>query len=207
LGRHWPGAEQFFERARSDLAAPESIGFRATFASVPRRLGALATSALSAIDGVAPTRPHWTLTDYARAALVASAFEGLPRERQPVCYLHLFEAGELGEQVSLLRTLCLLDEPARFLETGLQACRTNARSVFEAMVCENPFLAEHFPELSFNQAVLKAVFMEVSARRIEQLETRITPELQRMAAGYKSERLAAGRSVPADIDYLIQYGA
>jgi hypothetical protein len=93
------------------------------------------------------------------------------------------------------------------LETGLQACRTNARSVFEAMVCENPFAAQHFPALNFNQAVLKAIFMEVSARRIEGLDARITPELQRMAAGYKSERLAAGRAVPVDIDYLIQYGA
>ena len=75
------------------------------------------------------------------------------------------------------------------------------------MVCENPFLAEHFPALNFNQAVLKAIFMEVSARRIEGLDARITPELQRMAASYKSERLAAGRTVPVDIDYLIQYGA
>jgi hypothetical protein len=207
LGRHWPAAEQFFERVGPDLAEPEGIGFRAAFASVPRRLGALASSAVTAPEDVAPTRPHWTLTDYVRAALVASAFDGLLRERQPACHLHWFEAGEIGEQVSLLRTLCLLDEPARFLETGLQACRTNALSVFEAMVCENPFLTEHFPELSFNQAVIKAVFMEVSLRRIERLETRITPELQRMAAGYKSERLAAGRSVPADIDYLIQYGA
>ncbi len=204
--QHWPGAAHFFERAQADLAKPASIGFRAVYASVPRRLGALAESSVTAPAELGPTRPHWTLTDYVRAALVTSAFESLVREGQPACYLQLFEAGELGEQVSLLRTLCLLDEPARFLETGLQACRTNARSVFEAIVCENPFVAEHFPPLNFNQAVLKAVFMDVSARRIEGLDARITPELQRMAAGYKSERLAAGRSVPVDIDYLIQYG-
>jgi hypothetical protein len=207
VGQHWPAAEQFFSRAQADLGAPEGTGFRACYASVPRRLASLAEAAVTPLSGVAPTRPHWTLTDYVRAALIASAFDGLPRERQPTCYLQLFEAGEIGEQVSLLRTLCLLDEPARFLETGLQACRTNARSVFEAIVCENPFVAEHFPALNFNQAVLKAIFMEVSARRIEGLEARITPELQRMAAGYKSERLAAGRTVPVDIENLIQYGA
>jgi hypothetical protein len=207
-GRDWPDAERFFERAQSDLAAPESIGFRAVFASVQRRLAALAGAPVAPHPELAGLeRPHWTLTDYVRAALVAEGLAAVPSERQPAWHLTLFEAGEIGEQVSLLRTMSLLPEAARFLETGLQACRTNARSVFEAMVCENPFLLEHFPPLNFNQAVLKAVFMEVSARRIEQLETRITSELQRMAAGYKSERLAAGRSVPADIDYIIQYGA
>ena len=79
--------------------------------------------------------------------------------------------------------------------------------VFEAVVCENAFVAQHFPALNFNQAVLKAVFLGVSVRRIEGLEARITPELQRMAAGYASERRAAGRVVPADIDYITQYGA
>ena len=138
---------------------------------------------------------------------MASAFDQLPTGEQPAYLLQLFEAGEIGEQVSILRTLPLLPGPERFVETGLQACRTNARVVFEAVVCENPFVAEHFPALSFNQAVLKAIFMEVSARRIEGLEARITPELKRMAADYASERRAAGRSVPADTDYIIQYGA
>ena len=207
-GQHWPGAESFFEGATPHLSAPQSVGFRALYASVPRRLGALAQRSVEPPAELAPwTRPHWNLTDYVRAALVASAFATQPDEWQAAAHLHLFEAGEIGEQVSLLRTLPLLPEPVRFLETGLQACRTNARSVFEAMVCENPFVAEHFPPLNFNQAVLKAVFIEVSARRIEGLDARITPELQRMAAGYKSERLAAGRAVPVDIAYLIQYGA
>jgi hypothetical protein len=54
---------------------------------------------------------------------------------------------------------------------------------------------------------MKAIFQGVSVRRIEGLEARITPELMRMAAGYASERRAAGRPVPADVDYITQYGA
>jgi hypothetical protein len=205
---HWPDGERFFERARPDLEKPQGVGFRALYASVPRRLAALASASVAAPAELGDlTRPHWDLTDYVRAALVAAAFERLTEAEQPAFLLNLFEAGEIGEQVSVLRTLSLLPEPARFLETGFQACRTNARVVFEAIVCDNPFVAEHFPPLNFNQAVLKAIFMEVSARRIEGLERRITPELKRMAAGYASERRAAGRSVPADIDYIIQYGA
>ena len=208
VGRHWADSERFFERAEPDLQQPQGVGFRAVYASVPRRLAARAQSS---VEPAAPlrglTRPHWALTDYVRAALVASAFERLSAVDQPAFLLKLFEAGEIGEQVSVLRTLSLWSEPARFLEIGFQACRTNARVVFEAIVCENPFVAEHFPALNFNQAVLKAIFMEVSARRIEGLEQRITPELKRMAADYASERRAAGRTVPADTDYIIQYGA
>jgi hypothetical protein len=206
--RHWPEGERFFERARPDLEKPRGVGFRALYASVPRRLAALANTSVAAPPELGDlTRPHWDLTDYVRAALVAAAFERLTEIEQPAFLLTLFEAGEIGEQVSVLRTLSLLPGPARFLETGFQACRTNARVVFEAIVCENPFVAEHFPPLNFNQAVLKAIFMEVSARRIEGLERRITPELKRMAADYASERRAAGRSVPVDTDYIIQYGA
>jgi hypothetical protein len=126
---------------------------------------------------------------------------------QAAWLLQLYEAGELGEQVSILRLLPLLPEPARFLETGVQACRTNARDVFEAIVCENSFLVEHFPPLNFNQAIMKAIFMEVPLSRVERLAERITPELSRMAAGYASERRAAGRPVPPDAEFLAHYGA
>lgn len=207
LERHWPDSDRFFERARRDLAEPLSLGFRALFASVPRRLGNAAELVLAAPPDLRAARPHCTLTDYARLWLVTEALPRVAGEQQPGWVLQLFEAGEMGEQVSLLRVLPLLPDPARFVETGVQACRTNARDVFEAIVCENPFLVDHFPTLNFNQAVMKAIFIGVPLRRIERLEQRITPELSRMAAGYASERRAAGRPVPADAEYLLQYGA
>jgi hypothetical protein len=75
--------------------------------------------------------------------------------------------------------------------------------VFEAIACENPFPALYFSEQSFNQMVLKAVFIEVAVERILGLTARITPELRRMAADYASERRAAGRSVPDDVGDLL----
>jgi hypothetical protein len=207
LEQRWPDSERFFERAARDLAEPPGIGFRALFASVPRRLAKAAELSLEAPPELHAARPHCTLTDYVRLWLITQALPRLALDQQPGWVLQLFEAGEMGEQVSILRMLPLLPAPARFVETGVQACRTNARDVFEAIVCENSFLVEHFPALSFNQAVMKAIFMEVSVRRVEQLERRITPELSRMAAGYASERRAAGRAVPADAEYLANYGA
>jgi hypothetical protein len=71
-------------------------------------------------------------------------------------------------------------------------------------VCENPYPAAHFPEPAFNQLVLKAYFIGVPVLRILGLDRRKTPELRRMAADYASERRAAGRSVPADIDLVME---
>lgn len=208
LAERWPDAERFFERADRELAGPPALGFRALFASLPRRLGKAAGSTLdSQSPGEPPlSRPNCTLTDYLRLWLLLRALPEVAPAERAAWLLQLYEAGEMGEQVSILRVLALLPEPARFLETGVQACRTNARDVFEAIVCENPFLAEHFPALNFNQAIMKAIFMDVPLRRVERLAERITPELSRMAQGYVSERRAAGRVVPPDAEFLAHYG-
>ncbi|MES1185652.1 MAG: EboA domain-containing protein [Myxococcales bacterium] len=206
LEERWPESERFFERAARDLVGPPALGFRALFASVPRRLGKAAGLTLDSPPELLATRPHCTLTDYVRLWLLIQALPQVPPTEQPAWLLQLYEAGEMGEQVSILRVLPLLPEPARFLETGVQACRTNARDVFEAIVCENSFLAEHFPPLNFNQAIMKAIFMDVPLRRVERLAARITPELSRMAQSYESERRAAGRPVPPDAEFLAHHG-
>jgi hypothetical protein len=202
-----PGAPAFFEHAERELGQPPGIGFRALFASVPRRLGAVAATRVPLAPTIEEARPHWTFVDHARLWLLLRGLPLLSLAAQPSFVLRLLEAGEKGEQVSLLRVLAALPEPARFLETGLQACRMNARDVFEAIVCENAFLTAHFPALNFNQAVMKSIFMEVPIQRIERLSDRITPELARMAADYASERRAAGRAVPSDAEFLSNYGA
>jgi hypothetical protein len=85
---------------------------------------------------------------------------------------------------------------------GVDACRSSVQTIFEAIACENPFPAARFPELNFNQMVLKALFTDVRLERIVGLDARVTSELRRMADAYASERRAAGRSVPPDIDRL-----
>lgn len=200
-----PEGVAFFQRADAEAPLPQSIGMRALFASVPRRLGA--SAAMAPLLPLGGAGSHWTATDYARLWLLLGLLPQIGVGLQPSFLLELFEASEMGEQVSILRVLPLLPDAGRFVETGVQACRTNARDVFEAIVCENPYLVEHFPELSFNQAIMKAIFMEVPLHRVDGLERRITPELSRMAAGYASERRAAGRVVPKDAEFLAHYGA
>lgn len=178
---------------------PRSVPFRAAYASVARRLGPGGLEpALPPERPDTSLRPHWSKVDLLRLLLLHHALDCVPSSDQAQAVHALFEGGEIGEQESLLRTLSLLPEPERFLGTALLACRTNTTRVLSAIACENPYPALHFPEKSFNQMVLKAIFMEVSVEHIEGLFQRITPDLRRMTSDFQSERRAAGRPIPAD---------
>jgi hypothetical protein len=114
----------------------------------------------------------------------------------------LYRRGENRERQSVLRSLPLLPRPDLFVALAVDACRTSVQPIFEAIACENPYPAAFFPELNFNQMILKALFIEVALERVVGLRKRITPELRRMAQDHASERAAAGRSIPKDIALL-----
>jgi hypothetical protein len=141
---------------------------------------------------------QWTLEDAGRAALLLTQATADPLrfvDTATECY----ERGDSSEQQSWLKSTALLPEPERLLPTVIDACRTNILPLFEAVACENPFPARHFPERNFNQMVLKALFNKVALSRIAGLARRRNADLTRMAADYASERRAAGRTVPSDI--------
>jgi len=141
----------------------------------------------------------WGVDELGRATFLLTAATHLPAvtfERLvDECYRH----GDNRERQAVLRALPLLPDPEHFVPIGVDACRTHIQPIFEAIACENPYPATYFPELNFNQMVLKALFLGVALERIAGLEQRVTPELRRMAIDYASERQAAGRSIPGDM--------
>jgi hypothetical protein len=178
--------------ARETFAS--TVRLRVTFARVARKLSAPAASAEGEPD---------SLVDRARTALLSAALERTPAERHVALVAELYRTGEHREQHSVLRALPHLPEPARFTELAIEACRTNSLLVFGAIAGENPLPAAHFPALHFNQLVLKALFLGFPVERIVGLGARITDELARMVRGYQSERLAAGRVVPRDVERIL----
>jgi hypothetical protein len=142
---------------------------------------------------------RWSPDELARAVLLLAASEALPLDEHAGVVEEAFRKGDNGERCALLKSLALLPESQRFLKTATEASRTHVQEVFEAIACENAYPAMHFPELHFNQLVLKALFVEVSLARILEWRGRCNPELGRMVSDYEAERVAAGRSVPADI--------
>lgn len=167
---------------------------------------ALGTRPLTSVPGAASAaagieRWHlgtWTLEDAGRLLCLLERHAGVEAgfvEAATACY----EQGDAREQASWLRGVALLPGPERFLPVVVDACRTNILTVFKAVACDNPYPAEHFPELHFNQMVLKALFNGIALERIVGLAVRANPNLARMANDYADERRAAGRAVPADL--------
>jgi hypothetical protein len=187
----------------------DRTGFATAFALAARQVGRAAPEATPAevarlrTAGVIWPVAAWGLDGLTRSGLLLHAAAGLAPGELEALVEECFLQGDTRERQAVLRTLALLPDPGRFVPLGVEACRTSVQPVFEAIACENPFPARHFPESSFNQMVLKAIFIGVAVGRILGLEDRITPELRRMAADYASERRAAGRSVPDDVAYLL----
>ncbi len=152
--------------------------------------------------GFPPFQGH-ALSELARMVLLLGSVERLIPEQHIEMIDDLYVRGDNDERVALLRTLSLLPEPARFLSTAVEACRTNVLPVFEAIACENPYPHSYFPELNFNQMVMKALFTGVPLPRIVGLSMRLTPALARMAQDYVRERTMAGRTVPDDIGLIV----
>ena len=177
----YAGAARRFRGVDSELAAPE----------------------LERLQGAGVLAPaSWTLDELVRAALLLRALERIRPDEAPLLVEELFHKGDSAERRALLRTLPLCDAPQRFLNTAVEACRTHVLEVFEAIACENPYPARYFPELNFNQMVLKAVFMDVALERVHDWRRRHNTELVRMTSDYAAERRAAGRSIPADVELI-----
>lgn len=147
---------------------------------------------------------RWTLLEALRVRLVLArrdlAQQGAPGVPGVVDALEsAFQFADEGELCALYRSLALLPDPERFTWRAGEGCRTNMRSVFEAIACDTPFPARWFDDLGFNQCVIKAIFIGAPVARIFGLERRRNAELERMALDLAAERKSAGRPVPDDL--------
>lgn len=180
------------------------------YATAPQHVGrdalALSPADLDALREAAPGIgfDRWTRDDAARALLLIERRNiGRTGDGFVTDALACFEQGDAREQQSWLRAIALWPEAKAFLPAAIDACRTNIVPVFEALACENPYPAAHFPERNFNQMVLKAMFNAIGLARIHGLPDRRNAELSRMARDYAAERTAAGRTVPPDLNLAL----
>lgn len=189
-------------------AVPDRGALLEAFTAATRRLGrarlALTEEEIARLAGAGVSWPigTWGADELGRVALLVAAAAHWPEVDLSALVEECYRQGDGAERQAVLRALPLLPAPERFLEIAVDACRSHVQPLFEAIACENPYPARHFPELNFNQMVLKALFTGVALARVIGCDGRVTPELSRMAADYASERRAAGRSVPPDIGKL-----
>jgi hypothetical protein len=144
----------------------------------------------------------FTLGTLARVALLALGCTALDPHDHVSLLKEAYAKGDNGERIAVLRALSLLPDPRRFIDIAAEGCRTHVQDVFEAIACDNPYPEQYFPDTSFNQLVIKALFTDVPLARMRGLKTRKNPELYRMARDYEAERRAASRSVSSDLDFV-----
>lgn len=195
-----PEARAEIERFAAGPAPAERI-FSA-FTALERRAGrAVLTIAPEERAILGPTAID-SAGELARVMLLLAAEDHAPRGSFTGMLQRAYDDGDNRERIAVLRALPFLSRFEDALPMAVEATRTHVLPIFEALACENPFPADRFPDLHFNQMALKAAFVGTSLSRIAGLEKRRTPELARMASDYAAERRAAGRSVPADLHLL-----
>lgn len=146
--------------------------------------------------GFNPSR--WTADQAARALLLLS----LPAQDADAYVKKvetLFGTADMGELVALYGSLPLLPYAKRFTKRAAEGVRTNMGDVYEAVALENPYPADYMEEESWNQVVLKTLFVGKPLHRIYGIDERSNEELAHMLTDYAHERWAAGRPVSPEL--------
>lgn len=141
---------------------------------------------------------RWTLLEALRVALLL-ATPDIDGEEFGQLFEHCFRFADHGEACALYRSLPLLPHGERFVARAQEGCRSNMRTIFEAVACDSPYPAAYFDDVSWRQLVIKAVFIDAPLWRVHGLDGRLSAELARMALDLADERHSAGRVVPPQL--------
>lgn len=170
----------------SVLGKAESI--RALFPAVGRRVGR------RPLDPAAdPADVHaWTVDDAGRTLLLLALGDEAGSELD-----ELYRHGDTAERRGILRALPFLPIGDAGVPLVDDAVRTNELGLIAAAL--GPYAFSHLDDDAVAQAVLKCVFVGIPLAGLEGLDARVTPHVSRMLAAFVHERVAAGRTVPADV--------
>ncbi len=183
--------------------------FYTAFSAVPRYLGkqqlTLSTQDLRAAAAIRPgwNPQHWSVDQAGRTLIVLS----LPHtdvEKYLWILEQVFTTADVRELVALYQSLPLLPHPEKHCARAAEGVRSNMTSVFNAVALRNPYPADYFDDLAWNQMILKALFVGSPLHLIQGLDRRANPELAKMLVDYASERQAANRSVSPELWELVK---
>lgn len=140
----------------------------------------------------------WSVDQAARTALLLAAAArdaaGFPEKLDQLCI-----TADVRELIAFYQGLPLYPDPASYVARAGEGARTNMKAVFEAVAHHNPYPAENFDEHTWNQLVLKAVFVGSSLNAIHGFDSRRNAELARTLVDYAHERWAASRAVTPEL--------
>ncbi len=192
-----PAAMAWLEKSAAQLRQPcESKFVFAAFSSSVRHSGkgplALDDRELAMAKDLVPgwNPKDWTLDEAARIHLLLC----LPPVPESAHRMDLiYQTADLGEGLALMKALPLLPNPLDHLSRAREGARSNVKSQFEAVALRNPYPADHFDEIAWNQLISKAVFVDSPLDEIVGLDRRANAALKQILVDLIKERRAAGR--------------
>ncbi|RUP09193.1 EboA domain-containing protein [Hyphomicrobium sp.] len=140
----------------------------------------------------------WSIDQAGRVLIVLASYMG-DDQKFAATLDRLFQAGEIGEHIAILRGLPLYPAPELLIPRAAEGVRSAIQPVFEAVTHRNPFPKDHFDQAQWNQMVLKALFIGSKLAPIQGLDERRNPELAATLMDYVHERWAAGRAVSPEL--------
>lgn len=176
-------------------ADPDTIG--RFFAQADRRLGREPLPGRPPSPPSATNQQQWTCGRAGRALLLA-ALTGAPDRVDRI--VAVYQQGDAAERLAVLQALPLLPIGAAATSLLHDALRTNDTRLVAAAL--GPY-ATHLDVATWRQGVIKCVFMGVPLSTVDALDERADGELAAMLAALAEERLAAGRTMPADAVALL----
>ncbi|MDH5558524.1 MAG: EboA domain-containing protein [Alphaproteobacteria bacterium] len=189
--------EQLAKAGESDKDLYLAIGL------APRKLGkddlVLSAEDLAAAEAARPgwNPAGWSVDQAARIALLLSAARdeaGFPAKLEQLC-----NTADVRELIAFYQGLPLYPNQKAYVARAGEGARTNMKAVFEAVAHNNPYPAEQFDEHSWNQLVLKAVFVGASLNEIQNFDRRRNEDLARTLVDYAHERWAASRVITPEL--------
>lgn len=169
----------------------------------PRKLGKadlkLDADDLAAADAARPgwNPSGWSIDQAARIGLLLAAASnegGFPAKLEQLC-----NTADVRELIAFYQGLPLYPNQKLYVARAGEGARTNMKAVFEAVAHRNPYPAEQFDEHTWNQLVLKAVFVGSSLNAIHDFDRRRNEDLARTLVDYAHERWAASRVITPEL--------
>jgi hypothetical protein len=182
--------------------------FFTAFSTLPRQVGkqdlVLTAIELAQADALCPGwyPKAWSVDQAARSLLLLALPQAGAGSLNKLLE-NLHATAGISEVVALHQTLPLLPHGNRYQYWALEGLRSHITAVFNAVALWNPYPARQFDEPTWNQLVLKAIFVGSPLHPIWGLDERANPELARMLIDYVHERWAAHREVTPELWRLV----
>lgn len=208
-----PSAFAWLEDKINNIFAKESDAiFFMTFSAMPtyfERKKLASSDELT--DQAYAIKPHWKLGNWsldqaARVFLLLNYAKKKP-EHFKSAIDKLFSAADIRELIALYQALPLLPNPQQYLLHATNGIRSNMLSVFGSIALNNSYPVDNFDDISWNQVVLKTLFVEGDIDQVVGIKRRANSALARALINTAKERAAAGRPIKPELWYILGLSA